>query len=92
MRTRRQFSGEFKAKVVLEACPTVPPDAPWLRNARHDNECRAVTGACLLTRRDSFDLVNGFDENLAVVTKDTPSLPQALMSDILVIYEFFPLS
>jgi GT2 family glycosyltransferase/glycosyltransferase involved in cell wall biosynthesis len=39
--------------------------------ARHDHECRAVTGACLLTRRDCFDLVDGFDENLAVVTNDT---------------------
>ena len=39
--------------------------------ARHDHECRAVTGACLLTRRDCFDLVNGFDENLTLVTNDT---------------------
>ena len=39
--------------------------------ARHDHECRGVIGACLLTRRDCFDLVNGFDENLALVTNDT---------------------
>jgi GT2 family glycosyltransferase len=38
--------------------------------AHHDHECRAVTGACLLTRRDCFDEVNGFDENLKVVTSD----------------------
>jgi FkbM family methyltransferase len=37
----------------------------------HNHECRAVTGACLLTRRDYFDAVNGFDENLAIVTNDT---------------------
>jgi hypothetical protein len=30
-----------------------------------------VTGACLLTRRNCFDAVNGFDENLALVTNDT---------------------
>ena len=39
--------------------------------AHHDHECRAVTGACLLTRRDCFDAINGFDENLALVTNDT---------------------
>ena len=39
--------------------------------ALHDHECRAVTGACLLTRRNCFDAVNGFDENLALVTNDT---------------------
>jgi GT2 family glycosyltransferase len=39
--------------------------------AHHDHECRAVTGACLLTRRDCFDVVNGFDETLALVTNDT---------------------
>jgi O-antigen biosynthesis protein len=39
--------------------------------AHHDHECRAVTGACLLTRRDCFDAVSGFDEDLALVTNDT---------------------
>jgi GT2 family glycosyltransferase/glycosyltransferase involved in cell wall biosynthesis/septal ring factor EnvC (AmiA/AmiB activator) len=36
----------------------------------HDRECTAVTGACLLTRRDCFDAVSGFDERLEVITND----------------------
>ena len=38
--------------------------------ASHDRECTAVTGACLLTRRDCFDAVSGFDESLALITND----------------------
>jgi GT2 family glycosyltransferase len=38
--------------------------------AGHDRECTAVTGACLLTRRDCFDAVAGFDEALKLVTND----------------------
>jgi O-antigen biosynthesis protein len=39
--------------------------------ADHNRECRAVTGACLLTRRDCFDAVGGFDEELMLVGNDT---------------------
>jgi GT2 family glycosyltransferase/glycosyltransferase involved in cell wall biosynthesis len=38
--------------------------------AGHDRECMAVTGACLLTRRDCFDAAAGFDEALPLVTND----------------------
>jgi GT2 family glycosyltransferase len=38
--------------------------------AGHDRECMAVTGACLLTRRDCFEKAAGFDESLKLVTND----------------------
>lgn len=37
----------------------------------HSRECSAVTGACLLSRRDVFDAINGFDELLPLVSNDT---------------------
>jgi O-antigen biosynthesis protein len=36
----------------------------------HSRECSAVTGACLLSRRDVFDSVKGFDEMLPLVAND----------------------
>jgi len=37
----------------------------------HNREQSAVTGACLLTRRDCFYTVGGFDEELRLVANDT---------------------
>jgi GT2 family glycosyltransferase/glycosyltransferase involved in cell wall biosynthesis len=41
----------------------------WLMN--HPREVSAVTGACLLTTRECFNAVNGFDEELPLVGNDT---------------------
>jgi GT2 family glycosyltransferase len=38
--------------------------------ASHSRECSAVTGACLLSRRDVFESVNGFDERLPLIAND----------------------
>ena len=41
----------------------------WLMN--YPREMSAVTGACLLTTRECFDAINGFDEDLPLVGNDT---------------------
>ena len=38
--------------------------------ARHKRECLAVTGACQLVRRETFDAIGGYDEAFPVVYND----------------------
>ena len=38
--------------------------------AGYTRECRAVTGACLLTRRECFEALGGFDEDMQLVAND----------------------
>jgi O-antigen biosynthesis protein len=49
----------------------LPGDEPgYMAMAVTARECSAVTGACLATRRDAFDLLRGFDESLGVDLND----------------------
>ncbi len=49
----------------------LPAEAPgYLDMATVTRECAAVTGACLATRREVFDLLGGFDETLGVDLND----------------------
>jgi GT2 family glycosyltransferase len=49
----------------------LPAEAPgYLNMATVTRECAAVTGACLATRREVFDLLGGFDETLGVDLND----------------------
>jgi O-antigen biosynthesis protein len=50
-------------------------------------ECSAVTGACLVTRRDVFDAHGGFDETLGVDLNDVDYCLRVQASDLRVLYE-----
>lgn len=45
-------------------------DGGYMETMRYPYNCAAVTGACQMVRRSVFDMVGGFDENLAVVLND----------------------
>lgn len=50
-------------------------------------DCSAVTGACLATRREVFDLLGGFDESLGLDLNDIDYCLRAREQGLRVIYE-----
>jgi O-antigen biosynthesis protein len=62
-------------------------DPGYLGMATTARECSAVTGACLATRRDVFDLLGGFDEALGVDLNDVDYCLRAEMSGFRTVYE-----
>jgi GT2 family glycosyltransferase len=64
------------------------PDAEgYLHMATVARECAAVTGACLATRRDVFERLDGFDESLGVDLNDVDYCLRAWRQGYRVIYE-----
>jgi GT2 family glycosyltransferase len=61
-------------------------EAGYLNMAVATRECAAVTGACLATRRDVFDALHGFDENLGVDLNDIDFCLRAQRSGLRVLY------
>ena len=59
----------------------------YLRMAVTARECAAVTGACLATRREVFELLDGFDEQLGVDLNDVDYCLRARVRGFRTIYE-----
>ncbi len=62
-------------------------EAGYLNMATATRECSAVTGACLATRRDVFELLNGFDERLGVDLNDVDYCLRAGADGYRTVYE-----
>lgn len=70
---------------VLAGLPNAAPG--YLNMATTARECSAVTGACLATRRDVFDLLDGFDEDLGVDLNDVDFCLRAAAKGFRTVYE-----
>jgi GT2 family glycosyltransferase len=62
-------------------------DAGYLDMAVTARECSAVTGACFATRRDIFELLEGFDEALGVDLNDVDYCLRAATKGLRTMYE-----
>jgi len=59
----------------------------YLNMAVSTRECAAVTGACLVTRREIFATLGGFDESLGVDLNDIDYCLRAQRDGLKVLYE-----
>jgi GT2 family glycosyltransferase len=62
-------------------------EAGYLCMAVAARECSAVTGACLATRREIFEVLDGFDEDLGVDLNDVDYCLRAWTNGLRTIYE-----
>jgi GT2 family glycosyltransferase len=67
-------------------CGLRADDAATLRRAGLTRNCSAVTGACLLTRRDVFAEAGGFDERLPRAFYDVDLCLKLRRSGYLIVY------
>ena len=58
-----------------------------METMRYPSDCAAVTGACQMVRRDVFENVGGFDEQLAVVLNDVDLCLKVRESGYLVVFD-----
>jgi GT2 family glycosyltransferase len=68
-------------------CPSA--QGGYLDQAKVVRNCSAVTGACLMVRRDVFDALGGFDESLAVAYNDVDFCLRAWQRGYRVVYTPF---
>jgi GT2 family glycosyltransferase len=65
----------------------LPADSPgYLSWAYMTRDCAAVTGACLMTRRDVFESLGGFSEDLPVAFSDIDYCLRVRQGERLVVY------
>lgn len=62
-------------------------DGGYMETMRYPSDCAAVTGACQMVRRDVFENVGGFDEQLAVVLNDVDLCLKVRESGYLVVFD-----
>jgi O-antigen biosynthesis protein len=62
-------------------------DPGYLGLATETRECSAVTGACLTTRREVFEQLEGFDETLGVDLNDVDYCLRAMTNGYRTLYE-----
>jgi O-antigen biosynthesis protein len=62
-------------------------DPGYLNLATATRECSAVTGACLITRREVFERLEGFDETLGVDLNDVDYCLRAMTNGYRTVYE-----
>jgi GT2 family glycosyltransferase len=62
-------------------------DPGYLQMATATRECSAVTGACLATRREVFESLDGFDETLGVDLNDVDYCLRAAELGLRTVYE-----
>ncbi len=70
---------------VLRGLPGTYPG--YNSMAIQTRNCSVVTGACMMTRREAFERVGGFDENLPVAFNDVDFCLKLIEDNYLVIYE-----
>lgn len=86
---RVQHAGMFLAAMgqARHAFRYAAEDSPgYFGLALTERNVIAVTGACLLTRRDTFDALGGFDEAQAIINNDIDYCLRAWQSGLLNLY------
>ena len=64
-------------------------DSGYMVRLHVNTDYSAVTGACMMMRRDLFEKVNGFDEKLAVAYNDVDLCLKVRKENKLVVYDAF---
>ena len=74
--------------VACHVNPSTPDSYPgYFLRGQLTTDCSAVTAACMMTSREAFDAVGGFDENFTVAYNDVDYCLRLRQAGFRVIYE-----